>query len=177
MEGEDNAQKGDPGKETDKSDQEEITKRFLKEVRVDVEERLEKNEHKHEATDSLSEKITGAKPKERSEKPHTQLETLKDRSTSQAAAEASPKGFGEIGEIAILNKKLGLELGPGSQDFKHEVDPENYVQHNVAKSSESEFSSEEERLKSQKYMTLDNTSGSGYVGLRSSNWEVDPSFL
>ena len=98
-------------------------------------------------------------------------------SRSQAAGEASTKDFDQNAEIAILNKKLGLELGPGSQDFKHEVDPENYVQHNVAKSSESEFSSEEERLKSQKDMTLDNTSGSGYVGLRSSNWEVDPSFL
>ena len=101
MDGEDNDQKDD------EIDQEQMTKR-LEEVRIEAEEGLQKNEQTLEKTDSLSETITGAKPKERSDKPHSQLEILREISTSQAAA-PSPKELGQDAEISILNKKPELQ--------------------------------------------------------------------
>ena len=154
MDGEEHDQKDD------EIDPKQMTKR-LKEVRIEAEEGLQKNEQTLEKTDSLSETITGAKPKERSDKPHSQLEILRERSTSQAP---SPKELGQDAEISILNKKLGLELG-APQGFKHELDPATYVQHNESKSSDLESSSEEERLESQRRMTSVHRAGSGFVGL------------
>ena len=112
-----------------------------------------------EKTDSGSHTITGTNPRERSEA-HSQLETLRERDPSRAA---SPKELEQEDEIFILNKKLGLEFG-ACRGFKHEVDPTQYVQDNMSTSWDSEFSSEEERLESQKNLTLANTSLSGYGG-------------
>ena len=51
-------------KKADEMTQEEIAKK-LKELKIEVDTELQKNEHKLEKTDSLSHMITGTKPKER----------------------------------------------------------------------------------------------------------------
>ena len=162
-------------KKADEMTQEETTKK-LNELKIEVDKGLQKNEHKLEKTDSVSHTITGTEPKERSEKEkaHSQLETLRERSTTCSTSQAaSPKELEQEDEISILNKKLGLEFG-ACRGFKHEVDPTTYVQHSESTSWDSEFSSEEERWESQKNMTLANTSASGYVGARVPNCEFGP---
>ena len=162
MDGEEHDQKDD------EIDPKQMTKR-LKEVRIEAEEGLQKNEQTFEKTEILSQTITGAKPKERSDKPHSQLEILRERSTSQAAA-ASPKQLDRDAERSLLIMKLGLG---GPQGFKYEIDPAEYVQHNESKSSDLESSSEEERLESQRRMTSVHRAGSGFVGLNFPAWGVD----
>ena len=75
-------------KKADEMTQEEATKK-LNELKIEVDKGLQKNEHKLEKTDSVSHTITGTEPKERSEKEkaHSQLETLRERSTTCSTSE------------------------------------------------------------------------------------------
>ena len=167
MDEEDSAQKDD-GATEDPSQiaLEEITKR-MNEVKIEATEGLRENEQKFEKTGSVSDMITGAKPKERSGKPHSQLDNLrKEKSTSQAAVS---KELDQDAEISILKKKLRLELG-GPQGFMHEIDQKEYVKHNVSESWDSEFSSEKERMETQKNMTSTNSAASGFVGPNIPDW-------